>query len=182
MIIKRRDAQALSEKWYFTGRPCKHGHIAKRQVSNKGCLECSKKAFAKWESKNLDARNAVKKEYRAANPERIAEIAKLSRIRNPLASKEKCRARYQAKKHEYIAANKKRKADQISLTPSWADLDAIKRIYKVASRITAVTGIPHHVDHCYPLRGKMVCGLHVEHNLRVITAAENMAKYNKCLS
>lgn len=49
----------------------------------------------------------------------------------------------------------------------------------MAERLTRETGIPHQVDHIVPLQSKIVCGLHVEHNLRVITATENARKKNK---
>lgn len=39
-IIGRADAKALGLKRYFTGKPCKHGHIAERFVSGP-CVECN---------------------------------------------------------------------------------------------------------------------------------------------
>lgn len=39
-IILRSQAKALAFKRYFTGTPCKHGHLAERLVSNGTCLEC----------------------------------------------------------------------------------------------------------------------------------------------
>jgi hypothetical protein len=59
-----------------------------------------------------------------------------------------------------------------------ADRKAIRAFYVEARRLTDETGIPHHVDHIIPLRHPLVCGLHNEHNLRVITAEENMRKRN----
>ena len=76
-------------------------------------------------------------------------------------------------------------------TPKWANKKAIREIYRLCREISKQTGIPHHVDHIVPLsgpcrsiRGELeqsnswpcVCGLHVENNLRIITAAANLAK------
>ncbi len=71
----------------------------------------------------------------------------------------------------------RRNAAKIEATPAWADKDKIDKIYEESARMTA-TGTPHHVDHFYPLRGKLVSGLHCEDNLRVITAEENVKKSN----
>lgn len=45
--------------------------------------------------------------------------------------------------------------------PAWADLSAIAAIYAECERVTLETGIPHEVDHFFPLRGRAVCDLHV---------------------
>lgn len=36
-IITRADAKAAGLKWYFTGKPCKHGHITERYVTGNCC-------------------------------------------------------------------------------------------------------------------------------------------------
>jgi hypothetical protein len=46
-------------------------------------------------------------------------------------------------------------------------------------RLTRETGIQHHVDHVIPLKGRLVSGLHVVENLRVIPGKENLAKNSK---
>lgn len=76
----------------------------------------------------------------------------------------------------HIAA---RLAAQLQRTPQWADLKAIESFYIEARRLTAETGIEHHVDHIIPLRGRNVSGLHVETNLQVIPAEVNKRKSNR---
>lgn len=64
-------------------------------------------------------------------------------------------------------------------TPSWANLDAIRDIYRQCREVTRRTGVPHHVDHIVPIKGRLVLGLHVENNLRIIPATENIRKRNR---
>lgn len=61
-------------------------------------------------------------------------------------------------------------------SPAWRDRQKIKAIYAEARRLTKDTGVQHHVDHHYPLQGKLCCGLHVHQNLRILTAAANQRK------
>jgi excisionase family DNA binding protein len=71
-----------------------------------------------------------------------------------------------------------RRRRNVRMVP-WADGNAIRAIYAEAKRISAETGIPHHVDHIIPLQGEFVSGLHVETNLRIVTRSENLKKRNK---
>ena len=63
--------------------------------------------------------------------------------------------------------------------PSWANKETIDEIYKTAKKLTEETGIPHEVDHIVPVKHPLVCGLHVENNLQIITQRENQMKSNK---
>ncbi len=89
------------------------------------------------------------------------------------------RSRHYKKRHpdRACAAVAKRRAAQMQRTPPWADPTAIAAIYAEARRLTIETGVPHEVDHFYPLRGKTISGLHCEANLRVIPAMENRKKW-----
>lgn len=77
-----------------------------------------------------------------------------------------------------VTATAARRAIALRRIPAWANEAAIDAVYIEAARLTAATGIPHHVDHEIPLQGKLVCGLHVETNLRAIPAADNIRKGN----
>ena len=60
-IITRQEAMQRGLKNYFTGKPCKKGHVAKRYTSASKCVECAayekehgtgKRAVAKKKGKN----------------------------------------------------------------------------------------------------------------------------------
>lgn len=66
----------------------------------------------------------------------------------------------------------KRRAAKLQRTPIWADLEAIKEVYKNCP-------VGHEIDHIIPLRGNNVSGLHVFENLQYLTQTENRKKANK---
>jgi hypothetical protein len=68
------------------------------------------------------------------------------------------------------------------ITPVWANKEVIKNIYNEAKKLTLETNVKHHVDHIVPIRHPLVCGLHVESNLRIISATENLEKSNEFFS
>ncbi len=46
-VISRVEAIAAGLKRYYTGEPCKHGHVAERYTTTSGCLECVHPKLAK---------------------------------------------------------------------------------------------------------------------------------------
>lgn len=68
------------------------------------------------------------------------------------------------------------RAQTVRATPTWADMVAIKRFYRLAKVVSGATGELHVVDHIVPKMGPTVCGLHVPWNLRVIHWRENAVK------
>ena len=40
LVISRRDAADSGYTFFYTGKPCKHGHMAPRYVTNAGCKMC----------------------------------------------------------------------------------------------------------------------------------------------
>lgn len=78
------------------------------------------------------------------------------------------------------AANEsRRRARKFNASPKWAKESRISEMFVLARDLTEKTGIKHQVDHIIPLRSTLVCGLHVETNLQVITAVENIKKLNR---
>jgi 5-methylcytosine-specific restriction endonuclease McrA len=89
------------------------------------------------------------------------------------------RREYQKKHPDKMAAKTRlRDARKLQAMPSWANKRFIRDMYMIARLVTEATGVKHQVDHIVPLRSPVVCGLHVEDNLQVITTAENIRKRN----
>lgn len=75
-------------------------------------------------------------------------------------------------------AVKRRQRMSALAKPQWRNHKEIRKVYKAARAKTVETGIPHHVDHYYPIQGDWCCGLHVHQNLRVLPVRENSQKCN----
>lgn len=89
------------------------------------------------------------------------------------------KANYQRNNKGYYAEKcATRRAIKLRAKPSWANDFFIQEAYRLAALRTKMLGYPWHVDHIVPLQSKIVCGLHVEHNMRVIPGSENIRKRN----
>jgi hypothetical protein len=73
----------------------------------------------------------------------------------------------------------RRRAVKLRATVGWACELEMARFYEQARLLTQSTGIKHVVDHIVPLQSKIVCGLHVQDNLKVITKLDNSSKGNR---
>jgi hypothetical protein len=119
-----------------------------------------------WNRQNRERRLEIMARYRAKNKERIRAYSKEYIARDLVKAKQK------EKKIAYRLKGNAR-------CPQWANRRAIASIYKEARLLSRQTGVTHSVDHIVPLSHPLVCGLHVEHNLRVIPQTENLAKSNR---
>ena len=85
-IISRKEAIEKGLKMYFTGKPCKYGHVTERRASTGVCLECEKEYNREYWVQNKDQIKEYKKgfwkEYYQQNKERIKEYQKDYREQN----------------------------------------------------------------------------------------------------
>ena len=138
-----------------------------------------------WAQANKSKINAASKKWKLANPGRIVHDPVAARAyqaiwyaKNQVAKNARNLLWAKTNAARHCANVVRRKAAVDRAIPPWADALKIALIYERAREVTALTGIPHEVDHEIPLRGRLVSGLHVQANLRVITQRENRCKFN----
>lgn len=155
--------KCAKEKQAATYIKHRDSHVAKRKIDYAANKDRYKERAAEWAKDNKEKRREIMKRYLENNPEARAATQKREREKNP--------GYYRA--HYKMRQTRKRQA-----LSSWADLDAIEALYVECSRISKETGIKHHVDHYFPLKSDVVCGLHNEFNLRIVPATVNLSKGN----
>jgi 5-methylcytosine-specific restriction endonuclease McrA len=92
--VVRKTAREAGRKYYFTGKPCKRGHIDKRHVSSQACMTCQREkmreAFRNLDPEKREARrdyersrwqNAETRHRSQAYKSRPVELEK-QRVRN----------------------------------------------------------------------------------------------------
>jgi mannose-6-phosphate isomerase-like protein (cupin superfamily) len=60
-IISKEDAKLIGQKWYFTGEPCKNGHVDKRYVNTGVCYVCKRNLNRKQNKENIKLTLTCKK-------------------------------------------------------------------------------------------------------------------------
>jgi hypothetical protein len=171
--------------------------FSKRNRSKDGkrsyCKDCGARQTRDWVSRNKEKKRKADADYNIKNHAKVkaTRLKWLEKhpnynrdyyIRNfdkdREAAIERARLYRKANPGKINAWSAARHARELRATPPWVDHKAIQSFYIEAARLTRETGIKHHVDHIYPLKSKVMCGLHCQFNLQILTAKENRSKSN----
>ena len=183
------EAQRLGEKFYFTGKPCKEGHLEPRYTSSAECVICRR---AKSTARHNEKRDEILEQGRIRGKEKYHgdEKYRLKILEWQKQYREKNRELRRESQRRYVENNKEK-----------VKVGAIKYYYKRKKAVNAyssdeltefafsearelcnlrkeVTGFDWEVDHVVPLISKKVCGLHKWTNFAVIPASVNRSKQN----
>ncbi len=152
--------------------------IASRAAWRAANQVAEKAAVALWKKNNKEKTRETGRIYRESIKDKLAASHAAYRAANKEKIKKYGAAYTKANAGKVNASTARRYSSKRKAIPSWACRDAIERIYIRAAEMTKETGSPHEVDHIVPLQSSVVCGLHCESNLRVLTRYENRSKSN----
>lgn len=169
--------KTYAREWYRTNKD----RLAARETE-----EERKKRRQEAYARNRDVLVERQRSYNSKHKLAIAIRAKLRRANTVTTDEQKAnrsRARkihYEANKAASFEYTVRRKRTIKQQTPAWANFSEMRKIYNSCIEMNKLAGYAkYHVDHVVPLKGLSVTGLHVEHNLRIIEAIENLKKGSK---
>jgi 5-methylcytosine-specific restriction endonuclease McrA len=179
----RGEAKTTGAKYYFTGNPCVHGHVALRKTKGV-CVECMRKEWTDRNAKQAllpksEAAKAAGRRYYEKNRETVIARALQRSPQEQAANKRRYKERNIERTRANVSVYRRRHRDA---TPPWITLKEkrqIRDLYLEARNLTRQHGELYVVDHIVPLRSDIVCGLNVPWNLQILTQKDNLSKSNK---
>lgn len=182
-FVSRSQSKTSGDKYYFTGQPCKRGHIAQRLVSNMSCVECvamtkatRDKAYyvknkdkviarvEKWVASNREHVRKYHDQYYQLNADHLIQASTERYADNKDAIRVQQKQYYDSNRKQINARNlpnvRKRQLKISQATPIWFESKAVKNLYELSQQQG------YDVHHIVPLHAHpLVCGLHCLANL-----------------
>lgn len=111
----------------------------------------------------------IRKHCKTCEVERVTHWRK----DNPNCRQGESKGYRERNRSKYNAMRARQRAEKRQAKPNWFDKEEVDYIYQLAKDKNL------EVDHIVPLKHEMVCGLHVQDNLRCIPATLNRHKGNR---
>lgn len=173
---------------------CKQCRRTAATIYRRGNIEKVAKVNAAWQRANPSRCNAATRKWQKANPDTVKRAREIWKTKNPgreartaFIWRQNHKEQSAVQSAKWAEANPdrrnaitaRRRARKLQATPTWANKKYIDIWYKIAKLEEAHLGVKCHVDHIVPLKHKLVCGLHNEFNLQVLTYKQNQSKSNR---
>lgn len=193
-FISRKEARERGLKRYFTGNPCKHGHIAQRQTTNGVCITCFAGISKRYRDLWPDRKRAQVKSYQSRNQNwkrkkdresylrhRDSRQAKnavwLSNNRDRMAAYKKRWAEENLDKVRSSRRNRKARLRNNGGSHSADDVALLLRLQRHKCAFCKKNVVhSYHVDHIMPLA---LGGSNDRKNLQILCPTCNMKKSKK---
>lgn len=194
-IVSRDDAIRIGAVRYFTGIPCKRGHVSERRVTSWECVACANTLAAqrflvhpeKKKSKDkayyhrhktvlIEKAKAYYLKHRAQRIARVNELRSIDMQKRPHVYRERVRKNRATHPERWKAYANNRRAREVGhVAAAW-----IKELHKLQRGRCPVCTEPlpkaHHLDHIMPLyRG----GRHEKGNVQLLCGPCNARKHAK---
>ena len=183
-IITRKQAIELGLKRYFTGKSCPKGHVAKRNVCDRGCVQCASDRRAKLDRTEYELTHKEQKKlatyaWREKNRKRSNQINSEWKKRNRLKLNEYGRKYYanNPEREKQYERNRRAKCKGCTGSFTLADVDFLIRSqkYKCVYCEKSVKKT-FHIDHIMPL---FLGGSNDKKNLQILCPTCNLKKNKK---
>jgi 5-methylcytosine-specific restriction endonuclease McrA len=170
-IVTLEQARAEGLTRYFTGKPCKRGHVSERNVSSRACLICAAEGMKCLRAKDPEMSrakaNASQRKVRARNPKKHIDEVRVWQLANPEKRKVVMRRWKKVNPAKVKADRASRRARVRKQKCQCCKFQAFVDLYATA------TLFDYEVDHIIPLA---LGGAHCLKNLQLLTPEEHLAK------
>lgn len=193
-IITRKQAIERGITVFFTGRPCKYGHIDVRALPSGNCRECIRIHGRLWYRKNLDYklnkskevydrnRNDIisrTKQYKKDNPEAALKWARQWRKNNPEKAYQSCEKNRKKNLAKYAVYGRNARAKRANVLGTHSKEDITARLKWQNGRCAVYNrdiANGYEVDHYKPI---ILGGDNWPSNLQLTCRACNRKKHGK---